>query len=79
MKQRSSLFIRKLCNEFLGLNILVTAHAGSICMLLGLLDLSGQDKWLKQVISNQFVAKVSLDKNGDFNECSVFEKGENVS
>lgn len=79
LKQRISLFIKKLSNEFLGLNILVTAHAGSIRMLLGLLDLSGQDKWFKQVISNQFVAKLTLDRNGDFNECSVFEKGENVS
>ena len=79
LKRRTSLFIRKLCAESLGLNILVTAHVGSIRMLLSLFNLSSQDKCFNQLISNQFVAKVVLDKSGEFKESSIFEKGENVS
>ena len=79
LKRRTSLFVRKLCAESLGLNILVTAHAGSIRMLLSLFNLSSQDKCFNQLISNQFVAKVVLDKSGEFKESLIFEKGENVS
>ncbi len=71
LERRARLFVDRLRSEAPGQRILVTAHAGSIRMLLLVLRAVGLDEHPKLSISNRYVGQVVLNHRGELRGYSV--------
>ena len=64
LEKRVAQFIELLRTEALGKRVLVTAHAGSIRMLVMLFDPANRQSYLGQPFSNRYLGRVILNPEG---------------
>jgi broad specificity phosphatase PhoE len=64
LEKRVAQFMGCLRTEALGERVLVTAHAGSIRMLVMLFDSANRQSYLGQAFSNRYLGRVILDQEG---------------
>jgi phosphoserine phosphatase len=64
LEKRVAQFIERLRTETLGKRVLVTAHAGSIRMLVMLFDSANRQSYLGQAFSNRYLGRVILNPEG---------------
>jgi broad specificity phosphatase PhoE len=64
LEKRVAQFIERLRTEALGKRVLVTAHAGSIRMLVMLFDSANRQSYLGQPFSNRYLGRVILNQEG---------------
>jgi broad specificity phosphatase PhoE len=65
MRKRIAQFVNQLHTEALGKRLLLVAHAGSIRMLLIVLDRGHREQYLTQTFSNRYLGKVLLGDKGE--------------
>ena len=65
MMRRLAQFVSQLQAEALGKRLLVVAHAGSIRMLLIILDRGHRQQYLTQTFSNRYLGRVLLGEKGE--------------
>jgi broad specificity phosphatase PhoE len=65
LQQRVSAFLTHLRKGARGKRVLVTAHAGSIRMIIILLDSLNRETYLKLTFGNRYLGKAVLDEKGD--------------
>lgn len=65
MMKRLAQFVSQLQAEALGKRLLVVAHAGSIRMLLIVLDRGHRQQYLTQTFSNRYLGRVLLGEKGE--------------
>lgn len=75
LDRRVLLFVKQLRSEALGKHILVTAHAGSIRLLLMVLGAMRPHQMSTQFIGNRYVGRVVLNGSGDCTEYSILSQG----
>ena len=75
LERRVLLFVRQLRFEALGKHILITAHAGSIRLLLVVLGAIQPHEMSNQFIGNRYVGRVVLNGSGEFSEYSILSQG----
>ncbi|MEW5974416.1 MAG: histidine phosphatase family protein [Acidobacteriota bacterium] len=64
LEARLTRFVAQLRQESLGQRLLVTAHAGSIRMLLIVVDPAHRQDYLAQTFSNRYLGKLELNDRG---------------
>ncbi len=73
LEKRVAHFVDQIHTEALGKRILITAHAGSIRMLLILFDPVHRREYLTQTFSNRYLGKVVLDAKGALLSCLALQ------
>lgn len=71
LERRVLLFVRQLRLEALGKQILITAHAGSIRVLLVVLGAMQPNEMSSHFIGNRYVGRVVLNGSGEFAEYAI--------
>jgi broad specificity phosphatase PhoE len=79
LKKRVALFLDQLRIEAKGKRVLIVAHAGSIRMLLMLLDEAHAQEYLGQTFGNRYVGRIVLGSGGEPVSYEVIQDGRSES
>ena len=79
LKRRANVFAERLRLQLRGRSVLITAHAGTIRMLLVVLGAVGLDELPALSISNRYAGVVVLDERGQLQNYEVLDGGVETS